>query len=82
LVTEVVAGDALAARATAAAYALAAKPPQALRLTKRLIGRADLLGIMDDEQVLFRERMASDEFRDAVEALRLKIKTGAQPAAS
>jgi len=82
LVTEVVAPDALAGRAAGAAHALASKPPQALRLTKRMMGDADLLQIMEEEQAVFRSRLTTDEFREAVEALRRKIKTSAKHTAS
>jgi enoyl-CoA hydratase/carnithine racemase len=80
-ITDVVPADALAERCAGAARRLAAKPPQALRITKSMMGRADLLAAMDAEQDTFRERMISQEFRDAIEAMRLRVKTPASKGA-
>jgi enoyl-CoA hydratase/carnithine racemase len=50
------------ARARAAAQALAAKPPESVRLTKRLMrDRAALLARMREEGALFAERLSSPE---------------------
>jgi enoyl-CoA hydratase/carnithine racemase len=55
---------------------LAALPPQAVRLTKRLIrhGAPDVAGRIDEELVLFRERLASPEAQEAFAAFMEKRK--------
>jgi enoyl-CoA hydratase/carnithine racemase len=49
---------------------LAALPPQAVRLTKRLIrhGATDVAGRMEEELALFRERLGSPEAKEAFAA--------------
>lgn len=56
--------------ARALADRLAALPPEAVRLTKRLIrhGTPDLAGRIEEELRLFRERLASPEAREAFAA--------------
>ncbi len=70
LVTEVVADAELDATAEAAARAIAAKPRQAVRETKRLLqyDREALLAAMAREGTAFTERLASDEARTAMSA--------------
>jgi len=75
LVTEIVAPERLAERAVEAARKLAAKPPQAMAITKDLMRAPKLLALMDAEQAVFRERLKSDEFRAAVDAMRQRIKS-------
>jgi len=55
---------------------LAALPPQAVRLTKRLIkqGARDVAGRMEEEIHLFRERLASPEAKEAFAAFMEKRK--------
>jgi enoyl-CoA hydratase/carnithine racemase len=55
---------------------LAALPPQAVRLTKRLIrhGATDVAGRMADELALFRERLGSPEAQEAFAAFMEKRK--------
>ncbi len=55
---------------------LAALPPQAVRLTKRLMrqGAADLAGRMEEELTLFRQRVASPEAAEAFRAFMEKRK--------
>jgi enoyl-CoA hydratase/carnithine racemase len=55
---------------------LASLPPQAVRLTKRLIrhGVADVAGRMDEELTLFRERLRSPEAAEAFKAFMEKRK--------
>jgi len=55
---------------------LAALPPQAVRLTKRLIrhGAPDVAGRMEEELVLFRERLGSPEAKEAFTAFMEKRK--------
>jgi enoyl-CoA hydratase/carnithine racemase len=70
-ITEVVPEAELFERARAAALALAALPPAALRATKELMrGRVAkrLRKAMDDEGQVFRERLASPEAREAMTA--------------
>ncbi|WP_019830866.1 enoyl-CoA hydratase [Sphingomonas sp. PR090111-T3T-6A] len=70
LVTAIVPADQLLAHARAKAAALAAKPPQALAQTRRLM-KGDLAPIkarMDEESRLFRECMQSAEAREAFTA--------------
>lgn len=60
-------------RARAAARALAKKPAEALRLTKRLLrDREPLLARMREESALFAERLQSDEARQAFAAFLTK----------
>jgi enoyl-CoA hydratase/carnithine racemase len=70
LVTKLVADDELDATAEAAARAIAAKPRQAVRETKRLLqyDREVLLAAMGREGKAFAERLASDEARAAMSA--------------
>ena len=69
LVTEVVANP--TARALDRAHTLAAKPPQAVRLTKQLLRRADAAAVQETilaEGALFTERLASPEAQEAFTA--------------
>jgi enoyl-CoA hydratase/carnithine racemase len=62
--------------------ALLAKPPEALRLTQRLLRsgtREDILERMRTEGSLFAERLESPEVRQAIE--HFFAKRGAKPAA-
>ena len=71
LVNRVVAADALESTALAFAEALAARPPEALRLSKKLMRApfaAKVKATMDAESALFVERLASDEAREAFTA--------------
>jgi enoyl-CoA hydratase/carnithine racemase len=70
LVTKLVADDLLDAEAEAAARAIAAKPRQAVRETKRLVNhdRDAILAAMAREGSAFRARLASDEARAAMAA--------------
>jgi enoyl-CoA hydratase/carnithine racemase len=70
LVTKLVADDELDATSEAAARAIAAKPRQAVRETKRLLqyDREVLLAAMAREGKAFAERLASDEARTAMSA--------------
>jgi len=70
LVTRLVADDALDTEAAAAARAIAAKPRQAVRETKRLVNhdRDAILAAMAREGVAFQTRLASDEARAAMAA--------------
>src|ERR1700681_2346659 len=70
LVTKLVADDVLDAEAEAAARAIAAKPRQAVRETKRLVthDREEILAAMARETIAFRARLASDEARAAMSA--------------
>jgi len=77
LVNRVVSADALEATALAFAEALAARPPEALRLSKKLLRAplaADVQAVMDKESALFVERLASDEAREAFMAFLSKKK--------
>lgn len=79
LITTVVADDRVDATAGEIARKLAALPPIAVRETKRLMREAiarDVRAQMDAEIAAFGERLASDEFRNAV-ASALKPKKGA-----
>jgi len=69
-VTDVVAPDALSGHARAIADDLASRAPEALRLTKRLVrgDKAEMLKRMEEEGVLFAERLQSAEFREAATA--------------
>ncbi len=72
IVTEVVDPSELWERARSVAAALAARPPEALRLTKRLMTRASrpaILEAMDVEVGHFQERLRSPEAREAMQAI-------------
>ncbi|HTA73023.1 MAG TPA: enoyl-CoA hydratase [Gemmatimonadaceae bacterium] len=70
LANEIVPDDALLGHAQAIAERLAAKPRQAMRLTKRLLrhDRADVLAAIRREAELFREALQSNEARAAFQA--------------
>jgi enoyl-CoA hydratase/carnithine racemase len=70
IVTKLVADDALDAEAQAAARAIAAKPREAVRATKRLIthDRDAIVAAIRREGEAFRGRLASDEARAAMSA--------------
>jgi enoyl-CoA hydratase/carnithine racemase len=69
-VNQVVADDVLMATARDIAARLAALPPAAVRLTKDLIknGRGDVPGRIEQELVLFRDRLRSPEAAEAFQA--------------
>lgn len=69
-VNQVVEGAALMETARALARRLAALPPEAVRLTKRLIrhGAPDVAGRIEEELALFRERLVSPEAKEAFAA--------------
>ncbi|MEJ0016560.1 MAG: enoyl-CoA hydratase [Acetobacteraceae bacterium] len=69
-VNRVVDDAALMATAQEIAQRLARLPPQAVRMTKRLIrhGATDVAARMDEELALFRERLASPEAAEAFKA--------------
>jgi enoyl-CoA hydratase/carnithine racemase len=75
-VNRVVEDAALMETARELAQRLAALPPQAVRLTKRLIrhGASDVAGRMDEELAQFRERLASPEAKEAFAAFMEKRK--------
>jgi enoyl-CoA hydratase/carnithine racemase len=75
-VNRVVDDAALMSTAREIAHRLAALPPQAVRLTKRLIrhGPDDLAARMEEEIVLFRERLGSPEAAEAFRAFMEKRK--------
>ena len=70
IVTKIVADDALDAEAEAAARAIAAKPREAVRQTKRLVNwdRDVVESAIARESTAFRARLASDEARAAMSA--------------
>jgi enoyl-CoA hydratase/carnithine racemase len=70
IVTKIVADDALDAEADAAARAIASKPREAVRETKRLVNfdREDIAAAIGRESAAFRARLASDEARAAMSA--------------
>jgi enoyl-CoA hydratase/carnithine racemase len=70
IVTKIVPDDELDAHAEAAARAIAAKPREAVRATKRLIthDRDDIVSAIRREGIAFSERLASDEARAAMSA--------------
>jgi enoyl-CoA hydratase/carnithine racemase len=70
IVTKIVADDALGAEADAAARAIAAKPREAVRETKRLVNydREEIVAAIGRESSAFRARLASDEARAAMSA--------------
>jgi enoyl-CoA hydratase/carnithine racemase len=63
------------------AHRLAMLPPQAVRLTKRLIrhGAPDMTGRMEEELALFRERLGSPEAKEAFAAFMEKRKPDFSP---
>jgi enoyl-CoA hydratase/carnithine racemase len=69
-VNQVVENDALLETARAVAARLAALPPAAVRLTKRLIrdGKPDLPGRIEEELAVFRDRVTSPEAAEAFQA--------------
>lgn len=75
-VNRVVDDAALLTTAHEMAVRLASLPPQAVRLTKRLIrhGAPDLAGRMEEELALFRERLGSREAAEAFRAFMEKRK--------
>lgn len=70
MIYDVVAEDELEARALAAAEAIAAKPPQALKIARDLMrgDRTELVERIKVEGKHFRERLTSDEARQALTA--------------
>lgn len=76
LVNAVVPVDELEAKARDAALALAAKPPEALKVARQLVrgDRSDILARMDEEIVLFKDRMRSPEAKEAFAAFLEKRK--------
>jgi enoyl-CoA hydratase/carnithine racemase len=76
LINSVVDDAVLLETGRALARRLAALPPQAVRLTKRLIrhGAPDVAGRIEEELVLFRERLASPEAQEAFAAFMEKRK--------
>jgi enoyl-CoA hydratase/carnithine racemase len=70
IVSKVVADDELDAHADAAARAIAAKPREAVRATKRLVtyDRDTVVAAIRREGTAFRERLGSDEARAAMSA--------------
>ncbi|MFK5978589.1 MAG: crotonase/enoyl-CoA hydratase family protein [Rhizobiaceae bacterium] len=66
-VNSIVAPDALEQTALDIATNIASKPPQAMETTRKLIrgDRSDILARMKEEAVLFGERLASDEAKQA-----------------
>lgn len=70
MITKIVADDALDAEARAAAGAIAAKPREAVRETKRLVtyDREEIASAIARESAAFRARLASDEARAAMSA--------------
>lgn len=77
IVNEVVPEEALTARARAAALALAALPPESVRLTKQLLKRPHAAAVaaqMAEEIRLFAERLESPEAKEAFTAFLEKRK--------
>lgn len=74
LVNQVTDEDGLEAAALTAAQAIAAKPPEALKIARDLVrgDRSDVLARMREEAVLFGERLKSDEARAAFMAFMAK----------
>jgi enoyl-CoA hydratase/carnithine racemase len=78
LVNRVVAPEALESTALAFADALAARPPEAVRLSKQLIRApraAESAAVMEKESALFTQRLVSDEAREAFMAFLAKRKS-------
>ena len=80
-VNRVVDDAALLATAREIAQRLASLPPQAVRLTKRLIrhGAGDVAARMEEELVLFRERLGSPEAAEAFRAFMERRKPDFSP---
>ena len=77
LVNRVVSPEVLEQTALGLAEALAARPPEALRLSKKLIRgprAAEVQAVMAQESALFVERLASEEAREAFTAFLSKKK--------
>lgn len=77
IVTEVVSPEELFSKAKAAAAALAALPPESLRLTKQLIKKRHGQAVRDaiaDEVKIFAERLSSPEAKEAMSAFLEKRK--------
>ena len=77
IVNAVIASEALEQTATDAARAVAAKPPEALRIARRLL-RGDpeeIIARIEEEAVAFRDRLASKEAQSAFMAFMMKSKT-------
>lgn len=76
LIYEVVPEDELEARAMAAATAIAAKPPEALKLSRDLMrgDRDALVARIEEEGRLFRARLKSDETKQALMAFMARKK--------
>lgn len=78
IVTELVEDNALGAKADAAAIAIAAKPSEAVRRTKRLVNydRDTIVAAIRREGAAFRELLGSDEARAAMAAFFARDKRG------
>jgi len=77
IVTEVVSTENLFSKAREAAHALAALPPESLRLTKQLLKKRHRAGIADsiaEETRIFSERLSSPEAKEAMSAFLEKRK--------
>jgi enoyl-CoA hydratase/carnithine racemase len=77
IVTSIVSKDQLLSKALEAATALAALPPESIRLTKRLLKARyaePLAAAIAEETRLFRERLASPEAKEAMSAFLEKRK--------
>ncbi len=74
LVNKVTSADELEASILATASEIAAKPPEALNISRGLIrgDRSDILARMKEEAVLFGERLSSDEAKSAFMAFMAK----------
>jgi enoyl-CoA hydratase/carnithine racemase len=74
LVNAIAAPDAVEAQAMAAAREIAALPPQAVLLSRRLLRgtRDDIVARIDEEVELFKERLQSAEARAAFEAFMMR----------
>ncbi len=81
LITAIVADDALDAHADAAARAIAAKPREAVRQTKRLLNhdRDTIIAAIARESAAFTARLASDETRSAMQAFFSRAAPAASP---
>ena len=77
-VNHVVAEDEVETRALAAASAIAAKPAEAMRLSRALLwgDRAELRSRMEEEIHLFTERLASEEAKAAFTAFMARSRKG------
>ncbi|MBL4727670.1 MAG: enoyl-CoA hydratase, partial [Rhizobiaceae bacterium] len=73
-VNRIVKPDELEQTALDVAADIASKPPQAMEITRKLIrgDRSDILARMKEEAVLFGERLASDEAKQAFMAFMSK----------